>query len=141
MINVNKKNSVVFLDDNADLCELIQSVIESQLSGDCFCFTNVAQMQNAERNVLASHVAILDIELGFQQPSGIEAYKWLKEKNYTGHIFFLTGHGLSAPLVQAAVTLGADIWEKPISSSKIVSDIKKVLLKNKETPLESLDSE
>lgn len=138
MAEIKNKASIVFLDDNKDLCELIQSVIESQLPVDCVCFANVAQFKNEEENVLGSQVAILDIELGFKQPSGIDAYKWLKENCYEGHVFFLTGHGQSNPLVQAAVGLGADIWEKPIGSSKIISDIKRVMLKRETVQAEAL---
>lgn len=119
--------TVVFLEDNYDLRELLQSIIESSLPVSCAAFDSVNNLKASEATVLQSRIIILDIELGFRQPTGIDAYNWLIENDFKGHIFFLTGHGYSNPLVQAAAKVGATIWEKPISSKQIVSNFRTIL--------------
>ncbi|MBC7465521.1 MAG: response regulator [Bdellovibrio sp.] len=119
--------TVVFLEDNQDLRDLLQSIIESSLQVSCAAYESVKNLIANEATVLQSRIVILDIELGFKQPTGIDAYQWLIEKKFNGHIFFLTGHGYSNPLVQAASKAGVTIWEKPISSAQIVSNFKSIL--------------
>jgi FixJ family two-component response regulator len=77
--------------------------------------------------VLKTEVAILDLELGFNQPNGIDAYDLLKRHNYKGKIFFLTGHGRNHPLVQKARDSGAVIWEKPMDGVLIADTIRPIL--------------
>lgn len=119
--------TVVFLEDNNDLREILQSIVESSLRIRCATFDSVKAFKASEQAVLQSHIVVLDIELGFKQATGIDAYNWLMEKGFKGHIFFLTGHGCSNPLVESAAKMGATIWEKPISSNKIISHFKILL--------------
>ena len=123
--------TVVFLEDNNDLGELLESIIETSLHIDCDVYQSVEVLKSNKATVLSSKIVILDIELGFNKPSGIDAYKWLVDNNFQGHIYFLTGHGYSNPLVQAAAKAGATIWEKPISSSQIISNFKALLAQSK----------
>jgi ActR/RegA family two-component response regulator len=66
-------------------------------------------------DVLHSHLSILDINLGARQPSGLEAYRWLRERGYEGQIVFLTGHAMTHPLVSEAQKMGtARVLQKPV---------------------------
>lgn len=121
------RTSVLYLDDNTDLRELLAALIESALDVHCFTVSSVDELKENSGIVFQTNVAILDIELGFQQPTGIDAYRWLIESNYQGHIFFLTGHGRSHPLVQEATKSGVTIWEKPIGAEQITSAIQSLL--------------
>ena len=77
--------------------------------------------------VLACDAAVLDINLGPSQPSGIDAYEWLRNQGYTGRIVFLTGHASTHPLVIQAQTIGdAEIFSKPIDPDHIRSIIEGV---------------
>lgn len=118
---------VIFLDDNQELRELLQDIVEARLQIPCAGFGDVPSLKQNPYLIFNSQIIILDIELGYKKASGLEAYTWLLENNYKGHIFFLTGHGFTNPLVQKAAELGAKIWEKPIGSAQIISDLKKVL--------------
>jgi FixJ family two-component response regulator len=51
-------------------------------------------------------VAIIDINLGANRRSGIDAYAWLRSEGYTGRIVFLTGHASTHPLVVEAQRVG-----------------------------------
>jgi FixJ family two-component response regulator len=118
---------VLILDDNSDLRDVLASVIESQLKVLCKTYASYSDFQNDAIQVLKSRVAVLDIELGAKKESGMDAYRWLKLNKYPGHIFFLTGHAQSNPLVQEAVKSGAIVWEKPTSSNTIVLAVKDIL--------------
>lgn len=118
---------VTFLDDNEDLRTVIQSLIEFQLGMSCLSIASFQQMKKYSAEVLNSQVIILDIELGMNQPSGIDAFKWLISQSFQGRIFFLTGHGRSHPLVREAEKAGVTIWEKPISATEMVRAITSVL--------------
>jgi FixJ family two-component response regulator len=58
---------------------------------------------------------MLDVNLGADQPSGLDALEWLLRQRFPGEVVFLTGHGQSDPLVQRARKMGiATVMEKPI---------------------------
>jgi hypothetical protein len=42
--------------------------------------------------VLNCTLAILDVNLGAGNPSGVDAYRWLKQERFVGRVVFLTGH-------------------------------------------------
>jgi FixJ family two-component response regulator len=118
---------VLILDDNSDLRDVLASVIESQLNVVCKTYCSCQEFQKDADQVLKSQVTLLDIELGAKKESGMDAYRWLQLNKYPGHIFFLTGHAQSNPLVQEAVKSGAVVWEKPTSSNTIVMAVKDIL--------------
>jgi FixJ family two-component response regulator len=71
---------------------------------------------------LGASVVILDINLGPDRRSGIDAYAWLRGQGYTGRIVFLTGHASSHPLVVEAQRIGdAEIFSKPIEPDRLRS--------------------
>jgi FixJ family two-component response regulator len=69
---------------------------------------------------LGCAVALLDVNLGARQPSGLDAYRWLRDHEYRGRVCFLTGHARSHPLVGQALAMGgAHLVEKPITSDRL----------------------
>lgn len=106
---------VLFLDDDGDLREIVAELLGA-LGVACTAVGTVSQMQSAFRE--ANHVfdlAILDINLGDAQPSGVDAYRWLRQHGFAGRIAFLTGHARSHPLVAEAIRTGdATVYDKPI---------------------------
>jgi FixJ family two-component response regulator len=74
---------------------------------------------------LTTRVAFLDINLGVNQPNGLDAHVFLCLQGYQGRIFFFTGHARNHPLVQAAQNLGrADILIKPVPMDKLVNYVR-----------------
>lgn len=110
--------SVVVLDDDVDLCDAIRDLF-TFLGARCLTFPSLAAMQQAERDVLACDVAILDVNLGAERPSGIDAHQWLRARGFRGRIVFLTGHARTHPEVARAPALGVDVLQKPIESSAL----------------------
>src|SRR5690349_17651013 len=107
---------VLFLEDNDDLRDMVVDLVEAALERPCVGVASYDELVAMGRDVLACGLAILDINLGPRQPSGIDAYIWLRDKGYIGRIVFLTGHADSHPLVVQAERLGdAEILSKPIA--------------------------
>lgn len=124
---------VAFLDDNSDLRELISEYFELALDTKVIAVPNFQEFTQKMPQILKSELVILDIELGYNQPSGYDAYKTLLQNGYSGLIFFLTGHGGDHPLVQKARTSNCMVWEKPITGEAMVQQIKAYLGKFQHT--------
>lgn len=121
------ESKVAFLDDNNELRNLLVNLIETAIHVKCLGLGNFEEFIQHQNEVLKTQVAILDIELGANQPSGVDAYNTLTANGYKGKVFFLTGHGKAHPLVQKAALSGAVIWEKPMRASSIISTLKQTL--------------
>jgi FixJ family two-component response regulator len=112
---------MVFLDDNDELRQVMAELFHSYMGLECLGFKSLSALQQNWVEIQNCRLAVLDIELGPREPSGIDAFYWLRENGFSGEIFFLTGHGRSHPLVAQAVQAGGRIWEKPISVKQIIA--------------------
>ena len=111
---------IFILDDEIDLVTVMCQLISFSLKTQCICATSFEETKKKEADVLATTACVLDINLGHGRPSGIDVYRWLREKNYRGKIVFLTGHAAEHPVVRAAAALsGTKILEKPVDISEI----------------------
>lgn len=119
-----KLNQIAFLDDNSDLRELFSEYFELALDAKVITLSSYDELVKNMPKILQSDLVILDIELGFNQPSGYDAYKTLIQNGYKGMIFFLTGHGADHPLVQKAKASNCIVWEKPITGENMAEQIK-----------------
>lgn len=63
--------------------------------------------------------AILDVNLGPNQPSGVDVAIWLRER-HTMRIVFITGHAPDHPLVQAASGEHGEVLEKPVPTKLLL---------------------
>jgi FixJ family two-component response regulator len=112
--------SVLLLDDDADIRDSFSELVPFACGRDCLAFGSYAELTKARESALACEVAILDINLGAGQPSGIDAYDWLRAKRFAGRIVFLTGHAATHPLVRRAAAIkGVRILAKPISVKQL----------------------
>ena len=85
------------------------------------------QLKDAAQEALRSELALLDINLGLGQPSGIDAYNWLRERSYQGRIVFVTGHAFGHPLVDEARRIGgAAVLAKPVPFDQLTKLIREV---------------
>jgi len=115
---------VLLLDDDADVRMTVCELITLITGRSCIALASVADLQARRDEALACTHAILDINLGPQQPSGVDAYAWLKEQRFAGAITFLTGHAQAHPLVARAAALGeATVYRKPIGVDELLQII------------------
>ena len=118
---------VLFLEDNDDLRQTCVELITVVLERRCVGVGSYKELVALGNEVLACDAAILDINLGPNQPSGIDAYEWLRHTGYSGRIVFLTGHASTHPLVTEAIRIGdAEIFSKPIDPDQIQSIVEGV---------------
>jgi DNA-binding response OmpR family regulator len=110
---------VLVLDDDRDLLESFVDLLHA-FDRDCLPARTVGELRAHAAEALDCELAILDINLGKGEPSGIDAYRWLREQRFGGRIVFLTGHGQAHPLVVAARQLGdVEVLSKPLSAAQL----------------------
>ncbi len=118
-------NSILFLDDCEDLLRLAKCFIDRQCGYKAITVKSMFEIEALGDRVFSCKLAILDINLGPNEPSGIDVYRWLRAHKFRAPIFFLTGHAATSPLVEEAERLGdATILSKPIEPSILVDIIR-----------------
>ena len=111
---------VLFVDDSSDLCEVMELMCQSLPGIECICVPSMSAVLERAAQVLQTDLAILDVNLGPGEPSGVEIYRWLKGQNYRGKIVFLSGHARTDPQVEEAARIsGVDFFQKPLGFGQI----------------------
>ncbi len=91
----------------------------------CSFAESYSELLQKKNEVLASDVVFLDVNLGPNLPSGVDAYRWLLGQKFGGTVVFFTGHARSHPLVQEAQHFpNVKILEKPAHIAEIEALIK-----------------
>jgi FixJ family two-component response regulator len=112
--------TVLFVDDSSDLCQIMETMCQSLLGVECICVPSMSAVLERAVQVLRTGLAILDVNLGPGEPSGVEIYRWLKGQNYRGKIVFLSGHARTDPLVEDAARIcGVDFFQKPLAFGQL----------------------
>jgi DNA-binding NtrC family response regulator len=118
--SVKSSDFVLYVEDNDDLRELVVELVTLVLKHRCVGVGSYEELVALGKDALGCSVAILDINLGPDQRSGIDAYAWLRDQGYKGRIVFLTGHASTHPLVVEAQRIGdAEIFSKPIEPDRL----------------------
>jgi FixJ family two-component response regulator len=121
--------TIMFLEDNEELRAILAEVMLSELGETPITFGHMSDMVAAAAVVLRTKMAVIDINLGTDELTGIDAYNWLKKMSYAGKICFLTGHAKNHPTVQTAAKSGVEIWVKPMNANVLCESIRKTLKK------------
>jgi DNA-binding response OmpR family regulator len=113
--------SILVVDDDSDLrlmlCELFDSY-----GAKCVGVASLEEMKDLGANgQLPFDLVILDVNLGQGQPSGIDAYRWLKDHSFSGCVLFMTGHARSFPGVADAYAVGIRVLQKPVSIDDLLN--------------------
>ncbi|MDX2087318.1 MAG: response regulator [Kofleriaceae bacterium] len=120
---------ILFLDDDDDLRENLADVFATFMDEETLLLSSHRAMLDEERAlVLACRLAVLDINLGADAPSGLDAYRWLRSHDFAGPIIFLTGHARAHPLVREAERMGdAIVLEKPVTVGQLHAAVQAAL--------------
>jgi DNA-binding NtrC family response regulator len=103
------------VDDDEDVRESLALAIETMGLGDVLRAASLSEVRAAHGRALSCRLAILDINLGPEAPSGVDVLRWLRAEGFAGQAVFLTGHAASDPRVVAASKLPATrVLTKPI---------------------------
>jgi ActR/RegA family two-component response regulator len=115
-------DQAIVLEDDDDLREILGSILEVDFGLTPVLMRRVASLVALGPGALAARLAILDVNLGPGEPSGLDAYTWLRDQGYEGRIVFLTGHAMNHPLVNRACQLGdARVLAKPVSVEQLAA--------------------
>jgi DNA-binding response OmpR family regulator len=114
--------TVLLLEDNEDVCRVLVRLIRHETGRTCIVAHSMAELQERRGEALRSSLAILDVDLGLGEPSGLDAFAWLRAEGFAGQIAFVTGHGRSHPLVERARVLGqAQVLAKPFRLKQLMA--------------------
>lgn len=114
------QGGVLLLDDDDDMLATIGDLVRLLTRRPCVTAHSLAELIARRDDALACDDAILDINLGPSEPSGLDAYAWLKEQRFAGHVIFLTGHARSHPMVARARAIdGIEVFQKPIETHEL----------------------
>jgi CheY-like chemotaxis protein len=107
---------VLLLEDDDDLRAVFDALLRTTCRIETLAIGSFDELVAQAAAALETKVALLDVNLGPGVPSGIDAYRWLRERGYGGKVRFLTGHARTHPLVQEACRLSdAAVLEKPVA--------------------------
>jgi FixJ family two-component response regulator len=113
---------VLVLEDDDDLRTLLCELLVASGAEACVSAPSFAAMVRQKEQVLGCGLALLDVNLGSNLPSGLDAYHWLRENGFTGRIVFLTGHARHHPLVRQAHELAqVQVLSKPVDARVLMA--------------------
>jgi DNA-binding response OmpR family regulator len=111
---------VLIVEDDRDLAEVERELLTGA-GASCVVAHSLDEARSAEAEVLGCDAAVIDVNLGADQPSGVDVHAWLRRRGFAGSVIFLTGHARSHPLVQrAAGTAGTTIMAKPVDAQELL---------------------
>jgi len=113
-------DKVLFVDDDDDLRVVMHDVLHRLGVRRVVSTGSLREVEDRRDEALACQLAILDINLGTDQPDGAAVYEWLQREGFAGRIVFLTGHAGNDPRVRAAARLAASqVISKPLSVGEL----------------------
>lgn len=111
---------ILFLDDDKSLCSLLELVMSELGHEESVFVHSFDELVRLKEKIQDFDVIFLDVNLGPNLPSGIDAFDWLKENHFDKKIIFFTGHAHSYPIVQKALDYpNVKILEKPVAIERI----------------------
>ena len=113
--------SVLLLEDDADLRESLEIALQVAGVREVLSVARLKDLRALGEAALSCTSAVLDVNLGPRQPTGVEAAAWLRDNGFKGRIIFLTGHAGAYPQVREACERPNTVLaEKPASLGQIM---------------------
>lgn len=112
--------TVLVVDDDDDLRAAMQEVLHRLGVRRLIEAGSLRDIEDQREEALACQLALIDINLGYGEPTGIDVFEWLERQGFAGRVVFLTGHGSQDPRVQRAASFaGSQVASKPLSTAKL----------------------
>jgi DNA-binding response OmpR family regulator len=110
---------ILICDDDPDIAEVMGEFFRDQ-GFDCVITRSSDEVVAHRSEALGCSLAILDVNLGPGQPSGVDVYRWLQRERFGGRVVFLTGHAVTSAFLDGARTLGIPILSKPVGGETLL---------------------
>lgn len=110
---------ILLVDDSPDFLEVMDMLLQ-RVGVEAVTATSLAEVELQQQRLADVTLAILDVNLGPGEPSGVDVSNWLRAHDVHCRVVFLTGHASDHPLVRAAALVEGDVMVKPIESKKLV---------------------
>ena len=111
---------VLFVDDDDDLREVMETMLTRLGVGHVVGARSLDQVKERSDAALGCQLAIIDINLGHNEPTGVHVHEWLHSHGFVGDTVFLTGHASNDPRVREAASIaGSRIASKPLSVAEL----------------------
>jgi FixJ family two-component response regulator len=115
-------DGILVLDDDADVRDSMELALQEAGAGYVLAAARFRDLEAS--GVLDCSCAVLDVNLGPNEPTGIDAARWLRNQGFTGRILFLTGHAGAYPSIrQTCDELNASLIEKPADIDRLLDVI------------------
>lgn len=112
--------TVLLVDDDEDLRAAMEEVLRRLGVHRLIEAGSLRDVEDQREAALACQIALVDINLGYGEPTGINVFEWLQREGFAGRVVFLTGHGNKDPRVQHAASLaGSEVASKPVTTAKL----------------------
>jgi DNA-binding NtrC family response regulator len=113
-------DGVLFVDDDDDLRDVMRDTLGRLGVQHIVTAGSLREVVERRDEALTCELAVLDINLGSDEPNGVSVLEWLEREGFAGRVVFLTGHGDKDTRVQQAVHLtGSRVASKPITVAKL----------------------
>jgi CheY-like chemotaxis protein len=111
---------ILVLDDDPDLTLVMSDLIRALSGRGTVVAHSLAELQTRGHEAIACDLALLDVNLGYGEPSGVDAFEWLRQSGFRGRVYFFTGHAGDHPLVRQASSIpGTSVVSKPIGMAEL----------------------
>jgi DNA-binding NtrC family response regulator len=112
--------NVLLVDDDEDLRAAMDEVLRRLGVQRLVEASSLRDVEDQRDEALSCQLALVDINLGYGEPTGINVFEWLEREGFAGRVVFLTGHGSKDPRVQHAASLaGSEVASKPVTTAKL----------------------
>lgn len=111
---------VLIVDDDQDFCVILREFFLMLGVTECVVVRSMDELETLPS--IPKDLAIVDINLGPNRPSGFAVRRWLDAHGFTGEIVYLTGHPRSSPLVSEALSCtNVPLLSKPACAEELAN--------------------
>lgn len=115
---------ILLLEDNIELCKLLKRMFTGFGVTEVSVFHSYSEVTSLAKEELVFDIAVLDVNLGLGEKTGIDAFDWLIENDFKGKVIFLTGHASSYGMLPKLTDRpNVFLLDKPSEIAKIRSYI------------------
>jgi len=114
---------LLVVDDDGDLLRMLGTLF-TRSNVPHVCASSLEAVQALGSLLPTLTTALLDINLGAGQPTGVDIAEWLRHNNFTSRIIFITGHAPDHVLMKSAAGISDRILEKPIVTKELLQIVR-----------------